>query len=297
MPEGDTIFRAARTLHRALAGGTVTAAESAYAALARLEDEATIVGRTMERVEARGKWLLMFFSGDLILASHMRMRGSWHLYRAGERWQRPRSQMRLLLSTADWQAVAFLVPVIRVHSAHTLRRDAAISGLGPDLLGENFPEAQALAAMEAGPGVQVGDMLLDQRVMAGLGNVYKSEVAFRCGIDPFRRVGSLSLLEKKNLIAEARHLLAQNVREAMPAGAASPPAARRTTSSPDPAVRLWVYRRQGRPCRRCGALILRHRQGAGARSTYWCPCCQPGPGSGAGPVSSPGAGPARASKS
>src|SRR5918992_4664013 len=111
MPEGDTIFRAARTLDRALAGRVVTRFESVFPHLARVDGNRPIRGRIIERVTSRGKHLLMWFSGDLVLRTHMRMNGSWHIYRPGERWQRPRHDMRIVVATDSFEAVAFTVPV------------------------------------------------------------------------------------------------------------------------------------------------------------------------------------------
>ena len=119
MPEGDTIFRSARALNQALAGHQVTRFETAYAPLASVNDQSPVAGRTMERVESRGKWLLIHFSGDLILATHMLMSGSWHIYRAGERWKRGRNHMRVVLGTAEMVAVAFDVPIARFHTARS----------------------------------------------------------------------------------------------------------------------------------------------------------------------------------
>ncbi len=125
MPEGDTIYRSARTLHRALAGKPVTRFETGYAKLACADDNYRIAGAVVERVEAHGKWLHMFFSGDLILLTHMLMNGSWHIYRTGERWRGARRDMRLVIETADWLAVAFTVPVAEFHSAASLQRKIA----------------------------------------------------------------------------------------------------------------------------------------------------------------------------
>src|SRR5271165_5239757 len=143
MPEGDTIFRAARALNLALQGKRVTRFESAYAPLASVNDQAPIAGRTVEQVESRGKWLLIYFSGDLILVTHMLMSGSWHIYAKGERWQRPRSMMRVVIRTEQYEAVAFAVPVARFHTARSLERNSAIPKLGPDLLRSDFAEDEA----------------------------------------------------------------------------------------------------------------------------------------------------------
>jgi formamidopyrimidine-DNA glycosylase len=182
MPEGDTIFRSARALHQALAGQTISLFETAYAPLASVNDQSPVAGRTVEQVESRGKWLLIHFSGDLILTTHMLMSGSWHIYRVGERWKRARSHMRIVLGTADLVAVAFDVPVARFYTARTLERFAGVAGLGPDVLGKQFAADEAAARMLERGDEEVGNVLLNQRVMAGIGNVFKSEICFACGV-------------------------------------------------------------------------------------------------------------------
>src|SRR5271156_3788061 len=213
MPEGDTIFRAARTLQKALAGETVTGFETAYAPLASVHDDAPVTGRVIDKVESRGKWLLIYFSGDLILVTHMLMSGSWHIYRPGERWRLPRSQMRVVIRTGQYEAVAFAVPVARFHTARSLERSSAIPRLGPDLLKSAFAEDEARARIRANATEQIANVLLDQKVMAGIGNVFKSEICFVCGIHPFRLVSSLSDSEVDCLIDSARRLMAANVTE------------------------------------------------------------------------------------
>jgi endonuclease-8 len=274
MPEGDTIFRSARALHQALAGRQVTLFETAYAPLASVDDQTPLTGRTIEQVESRGKWLLVHFSGDLILATHMLMSGSWHIYRVGERWKRARSHMRIVLGTADFVAVAFNVPVARFHTARTLERFAGVAGLGPDLLGRSFAVDEAGTRLLEHRSEEVGNVLLNQRVMAGIGNVFKSEICFACGVNPFRTVGTLRPQELECLLATARRFLAANVADGSGDAIVTYTGGRRTTGSSDPAARLWVYRRAGSSCRRCGTRILTRKQGLSARSTYWCPDCQ-----------------------
>jgi endonuclease-8 len=138
MPEGDTIFRTARALHRALAGQAVTKFETALAPLARVDDDAAIAGRTIEKVEAKGKWCLIHLSGDLILLTHMLMSGSWHLYQPGERWRMRRAHMRVVIETASWQAIAFNVPVAEFHTARSLARHTSLPQLGPDILSDRY---------------------------------------------------------------------------------------------------------------------------------------------------------------
>lgn len=281
MPEGDTIYRAARALGHALEGKVVTRFETALAPLASVDDNTPVTGRTVEKVESRGKWLLIYFSGDLILVTHMLMSGSWHIYRtgkdghAGERWHRPRRQMRVVVATAEFEAVGFNVPVAKFYTGRTLERDSAIPKLGPDLLAAEFAADEAKARLLAHGDEEIANVLLNQRVMAGLGNVYKSEVLFACGVHPFRRVATLSGAEIDCILERAQRFLEANVQDGAKDGIVIYTGLRRTTRSADPGVRLWVYRRQGKECRRCGTAILMRRQGPGARSTYWCPVCQP----------------------
>jgi endonuclease-8 len=255
--------------------------ETALAPLASVDDNTPVAGRTVEKVESRGKWLLIHFSGDLILVTHMLMSGSWHIYRtgkdgcAGERWRRPRPEMRAVIATAEFEAVAFNVPVAKFYTASTLARNSAIPKLGPDLLGAEFAANEAKARLLANGDEEIANVLLNQRVMAGLGNVYKSEVLFACGVHPFRHVSALTGAEVECILERARRFLEMNVKDGAGGGMVTYTGLRRTTRASDQGARLWVYRRQGKECRRCGATILMRRQGPGARSTYWCPVCQP----------------------
>jgi endonuclease-8 len=269
MPEGDTIFRAARTLHRALAGHVVTRFDTAYAPLARVHDDTPITGRTIEAVEARGKHLVMRFSGNLALRTHMRMHGSWHIYRPGERWQRPPREMRVLVGTAEFVAVGFNVPDAEFEAATDVGARDAISQLGPDLLAPEFDAAEAVRRLQARGEMPIAEALLDQRALAGIGNVFKSEVLFEAGLHPDAPVNALSAQRLAGMVDIARRQLAANVKDGMA------PVGRRTTGRMAMHEGLWVYGRGGRPCRRCGTPISFARQGLGARPTYWCPRCQP----------------------
>ncbi len=325
MPEGDTIFRAARTLHRALAGHVVTRFDTAYAPLARVHDDTPITGRTIEAVEAHGKHLVMRFSGDLtgsdaalsraasggpssarlqfadapsrigrtmapdsvlairhadagrvggawrgplVLRTHMRMHGSWHIYRPGERWQRPPREMRVLVATADFVAVGFKVPDAEFARATDVGARDAIARLGPDLLRPDFDTDEAIRRLRERAGVPIAEALLDQRAVAGIGNVFKSEVLFEGGVHPQTPVNAVSDERLRALVDGARRQLAANV------GEATPRFGRRTTGRMAINEGLWVYGRGGRPCRRCGTPIAFAKQGLGARPTYWCPTCQ-----------------------
>jgi endonuclease-8 len=276
MPEGDTIFRAARTLARALTGKVVTRFETAYAHLATVDADQPVAGRTVEEVRAVGKHLLMRFSGPgerLVLRTHMRMNGSWHIYRPGERWQRPRQAMRVLVETADFVAVAFDVPVAVLETEAALERDQQVTRLGPDLLGPTFDDDEALRRLRAAPERAIGEALIDQSAVAGAGNVYKSETLFLCGISPFTPVADLPDERLRALLATARRLLGLNVKETAPGGIVTYFGLRRAK----PEDGRWVYGRAGRPCRRCGTAIILRRQGLDARLSYSCPRCQPDP--------------------
>jgi endonuclease VIII len=274
MPEGDTIFRTARALQQGFAGQQVTSFETALAPLASVNDQSPVAGRVIERVESRGKWLLIHFSGDLILATHMLMSGSWHIYRVGERWKRSRNHMRMVITTKELVAVGFNVPVARFYTARTLARFTGVATLGPDVLGTDFATEEARARLLEHGSEEVGNVLLNQRVMAGIGNVFKSEICFACAVNPFRTIASLRPQEVDCLLSTARRFLEANVTEGADDKIVTYTGARRTTGNSNPAARLWVYRRSGSECRRCGTTILMRKQGLGARSTYWCPDCQ-----------------------
>ena len=273
MPEGDTIFRAAHTLHRALAGKPVTRFESVFPALTRIDDDAPIAGRTIEHIHSAGKHLLIHFSGDLVLRTHMRMNGSWHIYRTGERWQRSRRDMRIVVATADFEAVGFRIPVAEFLSEREVAKSLVLRTLGPDVLAADFDSDKAIANLRDRPRSEIAEALLNQQVLAGLGNVYKSEILFLCRINPFRRVGELTDEDLRSLVAESRRVLKLNVTEGR-ALMTTYGGLRRTTGRSDPKERLWVYGRARRPCRRCGTPILVRSQGSNARLTYWCPACQ-----------------------
>lgn len=271
MPEGDTIFRAARTLQRALAGRQVTAFESVYPALTRIDVDAPLAGRTILSVSARGKHMLMAFSGDLWLHTHMRMHGSWHLYKPGEAWRAPRREMRVLVATAAVVAVAFHVPIAAFLTSRDLARHEQIQALGPDLADPTFDRAEVLRRIRATGDGPVEERLLNQRVLSGIGNVLKSEILFVAGVNPFTPVAQLDDATIDRILTVALRLMAMNIVES---SSMTPVFGRRTTGSLDPRAKLWVYGRGGKPCRRCGSAIAGQKTGADARVTYWCPRCQ-----------------------
>jgi endonuclease VIII len=275
MPEGDTIYRAARTLNLALAGQTVTSFESALPRLSRMEIDQGVVGRAVEKVEAQGKWLLMHFSGGLILLSHMLMSGSWHIYRPGETWQRSRYNMRVLIGTPKFLAVAFNLPIAEFHTAESLTRREGFRSIGPSTLAENFDQTEVVARLRARPELEIGVSLLTQSLLSGIGNVFKSEICFACGINPFRTVADLSDEDLKCLVSKARKFMLANVTGSSGDKITTFVPMRRTTGRANVSERLWVYRRTGEPCRRCGSAIVSRKQGFDARTSFWCPRCQP----------------------
>ena len=274
MPEGDTIFRAARTLNRALGGQVVTTFETQLAQLARVDYDSPIAGRTVESVSSAGKWLRIYFSGDLILLTHMLMSGSWHIYRPGERWRLRRSDMRVAIHTKNFVAVAFRVPIAEFHTAATLERHRSVQRLGPDVLAPEFDESEAERQLRARPDLEVGVGLLRQSLISGMGNVFKSEVCFASRVNPFRLIGSVTAEELRSLISNARKFMLQNVTDTSGDGIVTYTGMRRTTGRANPSERLWVYKRAGEPCRQCGTVILSRKQGMEARTTFWCPTCQ-----------------------
>jgi endonuclease-8 len=260
VPEGDTVWLAGKRLHEALAGRRLTRFDL------RVPRQATadLTGRDVLAVRARGKHLLARIGGGLTLHSHLRMDGRWQLVRAGERWRGgPTHELRAVLANADWQALGY-----RLHDLlllPTAEEDRLVGHLGPDLLGPDWDPAEALRRLAAAPDREIGQALLDQRVLAGIGNVYKAETLFLCGVSPFTRVGSAGDLAR--VVATAHRLLVANRDHPEQS----------TTGSLRRGETHWVYDRSRHPCRRCGTRVATADQGDPPyqRVTYWCPHCQP----------------------
>ena len=274
MPEGDTIFRAARTLDKALKGEIVDEFRTVLPALARVDHDAPLHGREVTGVEAVGKHLLMHFSGGLTLRTHLRMHGSWHIYRRGERWRRPGHAMRVAILTKGWEAVGFNIPVAEFLDDAQLAQSRSLNRLGPDLLSDDWNPAEARNRILATPDRKLVDVLLDQAVLAGIGNVFKSEILFLVKIHPERCVRTLTEEEIEAILTISRRLLTINVIDPS-GGNVTWGGSRRTTGRAEPGAKLWVYGRGGKPCRRCGTPVQRALTGTDARPTYWCPRCQP----------------------
>jgi endonuclease-8 len=278
VPEGDTIFRAARALGRALAAKPVTGFRTTYPLLARFDDDTPLIGQLVRSVESRGKWLLIHFSGGATMATHMLMSGSWHIYRPGERWQRPRTNMRILIENSDYVAVGFSVPVAKMLRTDQIERVLPIPQTTIDVLNQDFDAIEVARRVLACGAEEIGDVLLHQHVIAGVGNVFKSEVCFVTATNPFSKVSALDAEKIRALIATSHRLVKANVLEDSADMIVNDAGRRRrTTHESDPGASLWVYGRQGEPCRRCARPIRRRMQGPDARVTFWCPQCQPMP--------------------
>lgn len=260
MPEGDTVWRTARRLHEALAGKPLTRSDLRVPKLATTD----LSGRTVLEVVPRGKHLLTRVEGGLTLHSHLRMDGAWQIYAPAERWRGgPAHQIRAILATADRTAVGYRLPVLDL--LRTADEDDAVGHLGPDLLGPDWDPAEALRRLLADPDRPLGEALLDQRNLAGIGNVFKCELCFLLRASPWLPIGRLPTPERATTLA--KKLLEANKDRL----------ARVTTPSARPDRRQWVYGRAGRPCFRCGTPIRTGEQGPPTqeRVTYWCPTCQP----------------------
>ncbi|MRG61608.1 Fpg/Nei family DNA glycosylase [Agromyces sp. CFH 90414] len=258
MPEGDTVFQAAARLRRALVGRVLTRTDFRVPRYATVD----LSGRTVDEVAARGKHLLIR-AGDETIHSHLKMEGTWRVFRPGERWNRPAHLARAVLENADAVAVGFELGILEV--APREREGEVVGHLGPDLLGPDWDAAEALRRLTAAPDVPIAVALLDQRNLAGLGNVYVNELCFLRGIRPHRPVAEVP--QPEAIIDLGRRLIVAN-RDRI---------ARVTTGVDRRGERLWVYGRGGEPCRRCRTPIERGELGPtelAERVTYWCPNCQ-----------------------
>lgn len=259
MPEGDVVFRACATLHAALAGRTLTRAEL------RVPRHATaaLVGRTVLEVVPRGKHQLIRLEDGLSLHTHLRMDGSWKVVATGARWPRPAYQIRVVLENAEHTAIGLRLPVVEL--LRTRDEDRAVGHLGPDLLADEFDLAEACRRLRAEPGRTIGEALLDQRNLAGIGTFYRAEVLFLQGIHPRTPVERVERLDR--VCSQARQLMRANLSGPYQV----------STGDPRPGMRSWVFDRAGRACRRCGTRIAVEEFGpvAQERRSFWCPHCQP----------------------
>ncbi len=264
MPEGDTLHRTAHTLNRVLGQQRLVRVRSSVPAIAHAE----LAGHVVQGVTALGKNLLIRFDDGRVLHTHLKMRGSWHVYRPGERFQRPEHQARVVLEVADALAVCFAAPTVRLLAANSVANDAYLSGLGPDLIRDEFDEDKAVAGLLALAEVSIGEAVMAQTALSGIGNIYKSETLFLCGVNPFALVSSLDRAAATTIVQKARELLRLSVRSLTD---------QRSTTRGKAEGSYWVYSCSGRACRVCGNLVRMQRQGEQQRSTYFCATCQSKP--------------------
>lgn len=252
MAEGDTILRTARRIESAL-GRQVIRARPGNARGLRIGIE-RLDGKVLGEVESRGKHLLLHLD-DLVLHSHLGMAGSWQVYRRGERWRKPATTAWAVLWGEETEAVQFGGPILRVLTPAQLRHDPQLARLGVDVLAADFDADRALGALRAAAACELGDALLDQRSVAGIGNIFKSEACFAAGVSPWQPIAELGDEALRDVIGAARSLMRESAAGGRP--------------------HLAVYRRAGRPCAVCGTPIAARGQGDANRRTYWCPRCQP----------------------
>ncbi|HEX5323159.1 MAG TPA: DNA-formamidopyrimidine glycosylase family protein [Capsulimonadaceae bacterium] len=284
MPEGDTIYRTATVLRKALVGAQVSRFETCLDTVQFANSRRPIAGRRVEAVEPRGKHLLIVFRSegpaqptkvpdrlqldlletDMVLHTHLRMTGSWHIYRPGEAWQKPQRYAKAVITTPDFVAPCFSAPVVELLSARETARHQGIVTLGPDAITPEFDPVEARSRLRRRADLEIGIALMDQRAMAGVGNVFKSEIMFIRRVSPFTKVRDLSDEVLDGLIEESHRLLGLNKERG----------ARRTMFHLDNRQLLWAYGRSGEPCRVCQTRLRMRRQGLDGRSTYYCPQCQ-----------------------
>jgi len=258
MPEGDTVWLSAQNLNAALAGAVVTRCDIRVPAFATVD----LSGEVVEEVVSRGKHLLMRI-GEFSIHSHLKMEGSWHLYRPATPWRRPEWQARAIIGTDDWTAVGFSLGILEVLAREN--EAEAVGHLGPDLLGPDWDAALAVENLLSDPGVPVFVAVLEQRNLAGIGNVYANELCFLIGAAPTKPVGEVDV---DRMVALGHRLIQANKSRSI----------RTTTGDLRPTKTAYVYGRRGQPCRRCGTPIRKGQLGPTPliqRDVYWCPRCQP----------------------
>jgi endonuclease-8 len=263
VPEGDVVRRTAARRHAALAGRTLTVSDLRWPSLATVD----LVGREVRDVVSMGKHLLTRIDGGLTLHSHLRMDGSWHVHRTGEPWGKPRAahKIRAILANRDWTTIGHDLGMLDLVA--TDREDTLVGHLGPDVLGPGWDQAEAVRRLGAVPGRPVGEALLDQRVLAGVGTFFMSEVLFLRGVSPWTPVTDAGDLDA--LVDLVHRLLLVNVERAVQS----------TTGDLRPGRQQYVHARSGRPCRRCGGAVRVAPVGTAPqeRPAFYCPRCQPGP--------------------
>jgi endonuclease VIII len=256
MPEGDTIHRAARRIEEALVGREIVSIEAPHPRHRLHRWPERLAGRALRAVDAHGKHLFLRFDGELTLHSHLRMGGLWSVHRRGEHWRRSPRRAWLVIRTPEHEVVQFDGPVLELVRDSRTRFDQQLAGLGPDVLDREFDEARFLERLRSDDQTRAfGDALLDQRNVAGIGNMWKAEGCWEVGLDPWRPAGHVADAEAVAVLDAVRPRMLESAERGFP-------------------VDLRIYDRVGRPCPRCGERIAARGQGDDNRTTFWCPGCQ-----------------------
>ena len=265
MPEGDTIHYAAKRVGAALTGREIRAIETPHPRTRGERWSQKLDGRGVRAVDAHGKHLFIRFDGDLTLHSHLRMTGKWGVYRHGERWRRARRRAWLVIRTEEHEVVQFDGPVLQLTTDSRTRFDPHLAGLGPDVLAPEFDQDKFLSRIREDDQTRgLGEALLDQRNLAGIGNIWKAESCFMAGLDPWKPTAEVDDGRLLGLVENIRPLMAKSAERG----------GHITTFEGDRRGATWVYGRDGLPCRRCGTIVRARGQGDDNRTTFWCPGCQ-----------------------
>jgi len=268
VPEGDTIHRVANVLRRALAGRVVTGFEIVAPRMSSDAARFEVVGSVVRSVESNGKHLLITFArgdDDVVLHTHMKMTGMWHVYRPGERWWSPPSDARVVIRTDEFVAPCFTPPVVELMTTKEIAFHAVLPDLGPDIIRDEFDEGEALRRLRASPPDRdIATALLDQRTISGIGNVFKCEALFLERVSPWAKVGELDDATLLRLVAQARKLMRLN------RGGGE----RRTRFALNAAEAMWVDERTGLPCHVCGTAVAWGYHPNEFRKSWYCPRCQ-----------------------
>jgi len=266
MPEGDTIFRTAVVLRRVLVGHAVTAFEVGHPKVSAAAGREVIVGSTVSKVVSNGKHLFIHFATphEAVLHTHMKMSGTWHVYRPGERWWRPEADARVVIRTAEVVAPCFHPPIVELLVAKELGLHPIVSALGPDIIRDEFDMEEALRRLRAKQDRDIATALLDQKVISGIGNVYKVEALFLAKTSPWAQVSDLDDATLGAIVDEARTLIRLNRDGGQ----------RRTRFTLDPSDRMWVDERAGLPCHVCGTMVESGWHPDEVRKSWYCPTCQ-----------------------
>lgn len=266
MPEGDTLYKAAAGVRPVLQGRQILRASSSDRTTVDPIDAPSLVGRTVTEVAARGKHLMISLNDDRVVHSHLGMTGAWHVYPLTEAWRKPASQAALAVETEQHAVVCFSPKLLELVTVLSLRRNDYLRRLGPDLMRPESDLRIALARLRSHPLAPIGEAVMNQTLIAGVGNVYKSETLFIARINPWTPIGELSDERLLAYLEETSRLMRRNRGRGR---------GRRVTRLSGAGGRHWVYGRRGEPCYECGETIRLRRQGDGGRTTFWCPACQP----------------------